>query len=160
MLLLFNPTIAASFLSYILDTKFSFHSFLNTSTTISLCPHWVHFTLTTPLSFAEFSLYFHTSRHWLYQIFFSCFLETKTCSWFSCILVPLYSYPLHSTNVTTFHLVFHSCSSRAVPLGGISLLPQYSCTFLYKECTGLSSYCAFCRLAVYTTFSSLFFSSF
>ena len=160
MLLLSNSTMAAFFLSYILDTEFSFHSFLNTPTTISLCPHWVYFTLTTSLSFAEFSLYFHASKHWLYQIFFSYFPKTKTCPWFSYILVPLYSYLLHSTNVTTFYLVFHPCSFRAIPLGGILLLLQHSCTFLYKECTDLFFYCAFCRLVVYATFSSLFFSSF
>ena len=121
----------------------------------------MYFTLTALLSFAEFSLHLHTSRHQLYQIFFGCSPETKPCPWFSCILVSLYSYPPHSTNVTTFYLVLHSCFSRAAPLGSIPLLPQYSCTFLYKEHTSLSSCCAFCGLTIYTTFSLLllFFST-
>ena len=111
----------------------------DTPATISLCPHWVHFTLTAFLSFAEFSLHLYTSRHWVYQIFFSCSPEINPCPQFSCILVPLYLYPLHSTNVTTFYLVFHPCSSRAAPLRGISLSLQYSYVFLYKKYASLSS---------------------
>ena len=123
-------------------------SSFDTPATISLCLHQVHFTLTTPLSFAEFSLHLYTSRHWLYQIFFSCSPETKPCPQFSCILVPLYLYPPYSTNITTFHFVFHPCSSKAASLRGISLLPQYSCAFLYKEHACLFSCCTFCGLTI------------
>ena len=126
--------------------------------TTSLYLYQVHFTLTAPLSFAKFSLYLYASRHWLYQIFFNCSPETKPYPWFSCILVPLYLYPPHSTNVTTSHLVFHPYSSRAAPLGGIPFLPQYPCAFLHKECTGLFSCCAFCGLTAHAVFLLLLFS--
>jgi len=130
----------------------------DTLATISLHLHWVYFTLAAPLSFAEFSLYLHTLRYWLYQIFFNYSPETKLYPWFSCILVPLYLYPPHSTNITTFYFVLYPCSSRAVPLGSISLSPQYFCLFLYKEYTSLFSCCTFYRLTAYATFSLLLLS--
>ena len=133
-------------------------SSFDTSATISLCPHQVHFTLTTSLSFAKFSFYLYTSRHWLHQIFFSCSPETNLCLQFSCVLVPLYLHPPYSTDVTTSYLVFYPCPSRAAPLEGIPLLLQCSCAFLHKEHTSLFFCCAFCGLTTHTTSPLLFLS--
>jgi len=130
----------------------------DTLATIFLYLYWVYFTLATPFSFAEFSLYLHALRHWLYQIFFNCSPETKPYPWFSCILVSLYLHPPYSTNITTFHFVLYSYFSRVVPLGSISLLLQYFCSFLHKECTSLFSYCTFCKLTTHATFSLLLLS--
>ena len=123
----------------------------DTSATISFYLYQIHFTSTASLSFAKFFLYLYTSRQQLYQIFFSCFPETNPYSWFSCILVPLYLYPLHSTKVTFFYFIIYPCSSRAVLLRDILYISQsqYSCTFLYKKYTGLLSCYIFCGLTIY-----------
>ena len=55
----------------------------------------------------------------------------------SYVLVPLYLHSLYSTNVTIFYLVIHSYSSRAMSLGNIFYMLQYSCTFLHREYASL-----------------------
>ena len=75
------------------------------------------------------------------------------CSSFSCCIL---SPPLHFTNVITSHLVIYPLCSNTALLRDIPYALLYSCAFLYKKCTGLSSCCAFCRLATHTTSSSLF----
>jgi len=67
-----SSIIVAFFLSHTLDTRYSFF--------LSLI-----LTLLSALLF----FYFHVSKQLLHHIFLSFSLETKLCSWFSSILVPL-----------------------------------------------------------------------
>ena len=123
-------------------------------TIVSFFPYFVHLTLLPVLLF----FYFYASRQFLYYTFLSFSSETKSCSWFSSVLVSLQSYSLHSTNVTTFYLVFQPLLSSAVLLGGIPCTPLYSCAFFHKECTGFSPCCVFCGLTIHATFLLLLFA--
>ena len=113
--------------------KIFFLSFFDIPSTISFLPHHLYFMLTAPLSLAVFSLHFHALRQLLHYTFFKCSPKTNPCPWFSCVLVPLQSYPLYFTNITTFHLVVHPLCSNAALLRGIPHVLLYSCAFLLLQ---------------------------
>ena len=112
--------------------------------------HLTYSTLHPPSSF----LCFHASKQFIHHKFLSCFPEINPCSRFSSVLVPLYSHPPHSTNITIFFLVFHPLSSNATPFGGMPCTPLCSCTFFCRECTSFFFCCIFCGLATHATLSS------
>jgi len=113
---------------------------------ISSLPHLAHSILLPP----PFFLYFHASKHLLHHRFLSCFPVRNPCPQFFSVLVPLYLYPPYSTNVTTSHLVLYLSFSLAAPFEGMSHALLCSCAFLYKECAGFLSCCAYCGIATYT----------
>ena len=67
------------------------------------------------------------------------------------VLVPLYSHPPHSTNVTTSHLVLYPSFSNAVPFRGMSYALLYFCAFLHKEYASLLFCCTFYGITTHTT---------
>ena len=123
-------------------------------TIVSFLPYFVYLTLLPTSLF----LYFHASRQLLYYTFLSFSLETKSCSWFSSVLVLLQSHPPHPTNVTTSYLIFQPFPSNAVLLGGIPHVLLYFYAFLHKKCISLSSCCAFCGLTTCAASSLLLLS--
>ena len=64
---------------------FLFSSNIFSSTIVFFPLHFVHLTLLP----ASLFLYFHASKQFSHHTFFSLSPETKPCSWFSSVLVPL-----------------------------------------------------------------------